>query len=55
MEAVQPIGVPPLEGGEPVRQMGGYHIIREPTDDEVRALNTTLGVDLKNEATSDRR
>ena len=47
IESTQPIGVPPLEGGEAVKQMGGYHIIREPTDEEVRAINTTLGVDLK--------
>ena len=37
----------PVGGWRTRQQMGGYHIIREPTDDEVRALNTTLGVDLK--------
>ena len=44
MEAVQPIGVPRWRVANPSDRWAANF---EPTDDEVRALNTTLGVDLK--------
>ena len=42
LENTQPIGRQALEADEPVRRVGEFHVIREPTEAEAAQINTLL-------------